>query len=128
MLNLRDWSLSSINGSGGTLYVTMADLAKEIFRDQVERVVFITADLKIYILNSGEIERIAGPDSRVCEYLKEQGIKISNIALIVHNHFTPRRFTFRDTQTYHYFRNQGFRGLFAIYYPATGTVRVKEDE
>lgn len=128
LLSVKDLALASIKGGQETLYITEMDFAKEIFRDQVERVVFVTADLKFYIFNSGEAGRIAGPESMVCEYLGKQGIRPVDIALITHNHFSPERFTPRDNKTFHYFKNRGFRGLFAIYYPATGKVRVKENE
>jgi hypothetical protein len=88
----------------------------------------VTSDLRLFIFNSGENERIAGPESRISEYLVEQGVEIDEIVLIIHNHFTPRRFTERNNKTYYYFKNKGFRGFFAIYYPATGKVRVKKDE
>lgn len=114
--------------SQSTLYVTKIDLAKEIFSDQIERVVFVTADLKIYVFNSGEIGKISGQRSQVYEEFKKDGIKIEDIGIITHNHFSPKRFTPADNRTEKYFRDKGFRGLFSIYYPATEGVRVKKDE
>ena len=127
LLGTKITTTEFLSKDNGMLYITMADMAKEIFDDQIERVIFVTAHPKLFVMQSGHAEKILGPPSWILEYLEKQGVKLEEVALIVHNHFSPQRFTAKDIETYHYFRNKGFKGLFAIYYPATGKVRVKND-
>ena len=114
--------------SQGALRVAKIELGKEIFRDQIERVVFLTDELDLYIFSSGQAGRIAGPESQIYEHLVKDGVKIESIVLMTHNHFTPRRFTPRNNKTFHYFKDRGFRGFFSIYYTATKKARTKKDE
>ncbi len=114
--------------SQSTLYVSKIDLGKEIFADQIERVVFVTTDLKVYIFSSNEVGRVSGPIGQIYEKLKKEGVDIGEIAVITHNHFSPRRFTPSNNKALHYFQERGFTGKFSIYYPATGKVRTKKNE
>jgi hypothetical protein len=113
--------------SQDTVYVTRIDLAKEIFREPIEKIVFVTKGLKVFIFTTNQEDRIRGSTSQIAEYLEKHGVQIKDIAIIIHNHWVPTGFSEANNRTYHYFRNRGFRGFFCIYYQGTGNIRTKID-
>jgi len=96
-------------------------------KQPIEILFFQFIDGSIYGFTSFDEDRIIGQLSYWVEGMKQMGDPLTECILIIHNHHTPSGFSLIDIASYHYLRNKGFGGLFIIYYPATGTVRIKTE-
>ena len=100
---------------------------KQFFTEPYEILVFVFMDQDGIMFHTHEEYRVNITPGRILEILKERcDVDIKDVATIIHNHPTPRRFTAGDNHVYNYFLNRGFRGAFMIYYPHNQKTRVKK--
>jgi len=93
------------------------------FTEPFETVVFRFRDGSFLTFSTNEGSAVGVPISWVTETIEKNGHAVSDIVLCVHNHFTPTGFTLADRRSCGYLRDRGFRGVFGIYYTATGRFR-----
>ena len=105
--------VKSIYGTEGNLWLTM-------FREPFETVVFLFRDGSVVTFSTHDASTIDAPISMLVDYLKKSGRSLKDCLIVVHNHFTPAGFTMGDESSYAYLKFRGFRGVFGIYYTATG--------
>jgi len=105
--------VKSIYGTEGNLWLTM-------FREPFETVVFLFRDGSVVTFSTHDAATIDAPISMLVDYLKKSGRSLKDCLIVVHNHFTPAGFTMGDESSYGYLKFRGFRGVFGIYYTATG--------
>lgn len=125
----RGWETGSVAGSlaafgGGqaddaiTLYMTQGQICEQYFREPFETCLVVMTDLAALTFSTHEAGRISVPAKVIIEHVKKLGYEVEDIAVIVHNHFTPAGFTQNDKDTYQYLKREGFRGAFGIWYTA----------
>jgi hypothetical protein len=106
--------------------VTGGSVISGFFRGPFETVVFIFRDGSFLTFSTSDDKAISVPISWVVESIETTGRAVSDIILCVHNHFSPIGFTTGDRDAYYYLRDKGFRGVFGIYYTASGKFREME--
>jgi hypothetical protein len=110
-----------------TLYMTQGNLCETYFREPFETVLFVTYDLTVFSFSTQEAARIGVSSPTIVERIMQAGYDVKDIAVVVHNHFTPAGFTDADKATYQYLKGRGFTGAFGIWYTATKRFeRIKE--
>lgn len=90
------------------------------FSEPFETVIFIFGNLEWMTFSTGDDRIINAPVSWMVERIMAAGYEMSDITHCVHNHFSPVGFTVGDINVYRYLKRSGFRGVFGIYYTATG--------
>jgi len=109
----------SIYQNGIKVRIEMGELDWSLFFDEpYEKVIFIFTDqtwIGFHTYNEYQIN--LHPPYFIEAIERECGKDVKDIATIIHNHPTPRRFTPGDNRVYNYFLDAGFRGAFMIYYP-----------
>jgi hypothetical protein len=108
--------------------VTGGSIISGFFREPFETAVFIFRDGSFLTFSTNDDKAVSVPISWVTESIENTGRAVSDIILCVHNHFSPSGFTPGDTDAYRYLRDKGFRGVFGIYYTATGRFREFEEK
>ena len=109
--------------SSESVTVTQGDVISGFFREPFETIVFIFRDGSFLTFSTNDDNAVGVPISWVTGMIEKTGRSISDIILCVHNHFQPSGFTSPDVGSYRYLRGKGFRGVFGIFYTATGTFR-----
>ena len=104
-----------------TLFITEAQLCDSYFREPFETCLVVAYDLRLASFSTHEATRIGVSASVIVDKLGKMGIRPKDIAVIVHNHFTPSPFTDADRATHRYLVARGFAGAFGIWYTATST-------
>ena len=107
--------------------VTTGSVISGFFREPFETAVFIFRDGSFLTFSTSDDRAVSVPISWVTESIENTGRAVSDIILCVHNHFSPIGFTPGDKDAYHYLRGKGFRGVFGIYYTASGRFREFEE-
>jgi len=97
------------------------------FAEPFETLVFIFRDGSFLTFSTNEGGAVGVSISWVADTIKKNGRAVSDIILCVHNHFAPSGFSQADRGSYRYLRGRGFRGVFGIYYTATGRFRELEE-
>lgn len=91
---------------------------RQFFTEPYEVLVLVFYDQNGIMFHTYDETKVDVHPSRVIEILRREcDIGIDDVATIIHNHPTPRRFTPGDNYVYNYFLDAGFRGDFMIYYP-----------
>ncbi len=72
----------------------------------------------MFTFSTHEASRVSCPVVKIIETLRAAGYGIPDIAIVVHNHFSPTGFTDADRATYQYLKARGFCGSFGIWYTA----------
>lgn len=103
--------------------VTGGSVISGFFREPFETAVFIFRDGSFLTFSTSDDKFISVPISWVVESIEKTGRTAPDIILCVHNHFSPIGFTSGDRDAYYYLRGKGFRGVFGIYYTASGKFR-----
>ena len=104
-----------------TLYISEAQLCDSYFREPFETCLVVTYSLRLVSFSTHEATRIGVSAATIADRLRNMGIAPKDIAVIVHNHFSPSPFTDADRATYRYLVARGFAGAFGIWYTATST-------
>ena len=123
----RSQSASS-SFTSASVSVTAGSVISGFFREPFETAVFIFRDGSFLTFSTNDDKAVSVPISWVTESIENTGRAVSDIILCVHNHFSPSGFTPGDTDAYRYLRDKGFRGVFGIYYTATGRFREFEEK
>lgn len=97
------------------------------FSEPFETVVFIFRDGKYLTYSTHDEKHINVPISVIAEDIVKSGHPIRECLLCVHNHFSPVGFTRGDEAAFEYLKRKGFKGVFGIYYTATGRFLGVED-
>lgn len=103
-----------------TLFISEARLCDSYFKEPFETCLVVTYDLALVSFSTHEATRIGVSAPVIIDRLKNMGIAPKDIAVVVHNHFTPSPFTDADKATHRYLVARGFAGAFGIWYTATG--------
>ena len=105
-----------------TLYTSEGSLCdgyRLSFSEPFETAYFITYSMYAFGFSTHDTSRITVSASLILDHIKLAGYKAEDIAIVVHNHFTPAVFTSADKATYEYLKSQGFNGTFGIWYTST---------
>lgn len=102
--------------AGRDIYVGQGNLLEGIFREPYEAAIFIYDDYSFITWTTRDDNAVGGTTGMVCEYLAKIGKPIQLVQAMIHNHSTPHRFSERDRRTYFLYREDGFSGLYGIYY------------
>jgi hypothetical protein len=105
---------------GKTLYCGEGSICKAVFTEPFETVVFLFRDGSFLTYSTHDDKIIDAPISVLADEVINSGRFLEDCLLIVHNHFSPVGFTQGDETCYEFLKRKGFRGVFGIYYPATG--------
>ena len=108
--------------------VTVGSVISGFFREPFETVVFIFRDGSFLAFSTSDDKAVSAPISWVTESIQKSGRSAADIILCVHNHFSPVGFTPGDIDAYEYLKGKGFRGVFGIYYTASGRFREFEEK
>jgi len=101
-----------------------ADSFKPFFTEPFESCVAVLKDGKCIIITEQSDYFIKSLSWDIFIRAVEMcGCKIQDVAIIVHNHARPTRFSFSDTKFYYLLSQKGFNGRFLIYYPFNNSVR-----
>lgn len=110
-----------------TLYMTEAQLCDSYFREPFETCLVVTYGLRLVTFSTHEGTRISVSAATLIDRLRNLGISPVDIAVVVHNHFSPSPFTDADKATYRYLKERGFAGAFGIWYTARSEfVRIED--
>jgi len=88
---------------------------QELFPDPTEKVCIIMKDKGIFRFTSYNEQRVYMSVKRVEKKLKKHDFKISDIEIIIHNHFYNCKFSESDKKQYRVFKRYGFNGLYLLY-------------
>lgn len=102
-----------------TVYVTEGQPCESYFTEPFETCVVVMYDLFTMTISTHEASRIGISVGTFIDYIERAGYKVSDIAVVVHNHFVPTSFTAADKATYQALKGRGFRGSFGIWYVTT---------
>ena len=128
--------LLSGKGSGHTLALLLpaeekksANPWQKFFTEPCEIVYFIMKDRQPFRVSSGRVKSIYVPIEELEERLKneEEGYEIKDIAIVIHNHRTKKRFLSADWKFYRDLKKRGFNGRFLIYCHMTNKTYNIED-
>jgi len=115
-----------IIASPETTYISRGNIFEGFFREPVETVLIILRDGRYYGLTSFQDNQVAIAPGLFFDWLQKNNIAVSDIYFITHNHFGIEGFSQEDGSFYYALKNRGFKGTFAIYYPMSKTIRIKE--
>lgn len=103
---------------------------QELFTEPCEVVYFIMKDGQPFRVSSGGVKSIHVPIEELKKRLKneKEGYEIKDIAIVIHNHRTKRRFSSADWKFYRDLKHQGFNGRFLMYCHMTNKVYDIKDE
>lgn len=134
VLNFSKSEAISQTRQGSTVYLAKIELLDlgEFFREpHIEKVLFVVWEKNKwngYLFTTYHDYTVDASGPLLNSYFKEKGIEPKDIIAIVHNHINPSGFSFipGNHAFYHYFKNRGFNGKFAIYYNFNKNVRFKK--
>lgn len=99
----------------------------EIFNKPYEILVFIFDDFRTGIaFDTQEEHRVNIHPSFMIRELKKRRKTLKDVAIIIHNHPTPARFSIGNNMVFRYLKSEGFDGYFMIFYPFNKKTRVKK--
>lgn len=101
---------------------------QDLFPDHLERVYIIIKDGAIIQHSSHHEAMIDMSIGKLETRLKERGSNIKEIAIIIHNHRTEKRFSRSDYKQYWTLKSYGFDGRFLIYCHRTNKAYDIEDK
>lgn len=104
------------------------NIFKECFKEIVETIIFVLWDGTVWGIttyNEGSVE-VSYEVTR--ELLKNAGVEISDIAIVIHNHFARPTFSPRDLRTLECLKRDGFNGSFCLYIQSSGKVKYIRDK
>lgn len=90
---------------------------QELFTEPCEIVYFIMEDGQPFRVGSGGVRSIYVPIEELKKRLKneKEGYEIKDIAIVIHNHRTKRKFLSADWKFYRDLKRRGFNGRFLLY-------------
>lgn len=102
---------------------------QELFTEPCEIIYFIMKDSQPFRVSSGGVTNTHVPIEELSKRLKneEEGYEIKDIAIVIHNHHTGRRFSPADWTFYRDLKHRGFNGRFLMYCHKTKEVYNIED-
>lgn len=92
------------------------------FSEPFEILYLIMYDTSGFGLTTMEEGRINITVTYLVEYLREEGYELSDIAIMLHNHFRIPRLSWEDERRLRELRNRGFRGSFGVYHVPSGKI------
>jgi hypothetical protein len=109
-----------------TLYQSEWNIYAAMFKEPFETAMFLFSDGSVMTFSTHEVNRVGVATQTIIEWIKKMGKNIGDCVVVAHNHFTPAGFTDSDRYTYNYLKSAGFKGVFGIYYTATGIFQAIE--
>ena len=113
--------------SGDAIYVTEANIFRACFKEPFERLVFVMKDGNSFTYTTHHETSVKASYPYFRSSLRKKGYKISDIIYCIHNHLTAPVFSEADRKFCRHMRNDGFAGIFALYYQPTGKVTIHEN-
>lgn len=104
-----------------TVYMGASNLWEKLFTEPVEMIFYLYPNGAIVGFSTYEYDRISGDINQQLEAMEKKGLKLSDVMIIVHNHFTPGSFSTPDRASITTMKKKGFRGIYGIYHTATKT-------
>ena len=99
------------------------DSFKSFFKEPYETLMAVLNDRR-YILLTEQKDSVMNVSSGIFQYVIEMcGCKLENVAIIIHNHSTPKPFSSNDKRFCHQLVYNGFKGKFLVYYPSHNKIR-----
>ena len=113
-----------VGGQERTVYVASGNIFDGVFGESFERLAIILYNGDFYSITTRDEFRIRVDAGYICEYLKDNGQDISDVVIMIHNHFARFGFSGADKLCYKQLVDKGFNGRFFIVHTPTG--RFKE--
>jgi len=104
---------------------------QKLFTEPCEIIYFIMKDGTPFRCSSGETRRVHVPIEELKKRLKneKEAYEIKDIAIVIHNHRTKRRFLEADWKFYRDLKRYGFSGQFLMYcHIANKTYDIEENK
>lgn len=99
---------------------------KDAFNEPFEIVFLVTYDTYLIGMTSQEEHTVGVSVTYIMEYLKADGYELSDIAIMVHNHFSMPFLSWGNGMVLKELRNRGFKGSFGVYHTPTDTIKWAE--
>ena len=112
---------------GDILYVSRGNIFDGFFTEAYEKCAWIMYNGEVYVFTTMDDGYISGQLSVWIEEIEKDGLDISDVAIVMHNHFASPRFSDADKNTYTRLKMYGFSGGFGVYVTATNKVYLLED-
>jgi len=111
----------------GPIYITSGNIFEDAFLEPFETAVIVLDDGDFHSFTAHEPFDTGVGALYIREFLKLQGRAVSEIVLVIHNHFRNPHFTPGDIAEYNRLVRYGFYGTFAMLHTPTGMVIKWED-
>lgn len=106
------------------VYIKKFNLFEQIYKEPIETALLVFRNGDSYTFTTNEDSRTAIS----IDYLERiEKKKIKDLALVVHNHWTPAPFSESNNRLYFRLKRKGFKGLFGIYYPVHKKIKYKDN-
>lgn len=109
------------------IYQNIWEVIYSCYQEPIERCFVITWWGDMYSYTTGEEKRISNIPMMI-EFLKGVGVEVSDIALIVHNHWGFARPSQENGRTYKYLKNLGFEGAFVIFSTSLKVIYIERND
>ena len=113
--------------SGDSIYITEANIFRACFKEPFERLVFVMKDGNSFTYTTRDETSVRASYPYFRSSLKKKGYEISDIIYCIHNHLAVPVFSEADKKFCRHMREDGFVGIFALYYQPTGRVIFHEN-
>ena len=87
----------------------------DAFNEPIEIIYFVFYNGDVHRFTTHDENEVAISVPVMVDTIKRDGNKISNVAIIIHNHWARPYFSDSDKRTYTYLKGKGFKGRFLLY-------------
>ena len=106
----------------GPIYISSGNIFQDAFTEPFETAVVVLDDGDWHSFTAQEEFSVGVGAAYIREYLRLQGRAVSEIVLIIHNHFRNPHFSPSDIAEYNKLVRYGFRGTFAMMHTPSGKI------
>lgn len=106
----------------GPIYISSGNIFQDAFTEPFETAVVVLDDGDWHSFTAQEEFSVGVGAAYIREYLRLQGRAVSEIVLIIHNHFRNPHFSQSDIAEYQKLVRYGFCGTFAMMHTPTGKI------
>lgn len=124
---------TSLNNGGPELVakaykVDEGNLFRLLFKEPVEICYIMLKNGTIFKITQYFENKVYINIEQMRKELKEYDCDIKDIVIIIHNHLDLSRISEQDKKIYRYLRQEGFKGVFAIFLQGADTVLIYEEK
>lgn len=99
------------------------------FIEPIESMYLLMEDMTLYRVTSNQEFTVNFDMEDLKKEMKKNGHTISDVMIIIHNHYTYRYFSPSDVRAWRSFKREGFTGNFYLYVTTAKTIyELREDE